>query len=61
MIIRPATAEDWPRIYRFFMEIVAAGETYASPEALSSDDARALWFEQPPGQKVVAVADVVVL
>jgi GNAT superfamily N-acetyltransferase len=61
MIIRPATAEDWSQIYRFFTEIVAAGETYAYPEALSSDEARALWFEQPPGQTVVAVADGVVL
>jgi hypothetical protein len=29
--IRPALAEDWPRIFPFYVEIVEAGETYAFP------------------------------
>ena len=29
MTIRPATVDDWPRIWPFFSEIVDAGETYA--------------------------------
>ncbi len=61
MPVEPAQRRSWPQIYRFFTEIVAAGGTYAYPEGLSSDEARALWFEQPPGQTVVAVADGVVL
>jgi L-amino acid N-acyltransferase YncA len=55
VIIRPATDDDWPRIYPVFSGIVAAGETYAYPEGLSSDDAQALWMEPPPAATVVAV------
>ena len=32
MIVRHATDADWPRIWPFFAEIVAAGETYAYPD-----------------------------
>jgi len=53
--IRPATAGDWPRIWPFFAAIVAAGETYAYPEDLTSGGARDLWMEAPPGLTVVAV------
>jgi GNAT superfamily N-acetyltransferase len=55
VIIRAAGDEDWARIYPFFSSIVAAGETYAYPAALSSQDARRLWMEEPPGLTVVAV------
>jgi L-amino acid N-acyltransferase YncA len=55
MIIRDATDRDWPRIYPFFTEIVAAGRTYAFPEGMDLDQARPWWMEQPPGQTVVAV------
>jgi L-amino acid N-acyltransferase YncA len=53
--IREATAADWPHIYPFFARIVEAGETYAYPEDLTSDEAAALWMETPPGHTVVAV------
>ena len=53
MEIRPLTDADWPPVYRFFRAIVAAGETYAYPEELDSDAARALWTA--PGHVVVAV------
>lgn len=43
--IREATAEDWPQIFPFFSEIVAAGETYAYPEGLSSEESRELWMQ----------------
>ena len=49
------TAEDWAAIYPFFTAIVKAGETYAYPEELSCDEARALWLEPPPWHVVVAV------
>ncbi len=61
MIIREATAEDWPAIHRFFAHIVAEGRTYAYPEDLSADQARRLWMEEPPGHTVVAVEEDVVL
>lgn len=53
MTIRPASDADWRAIWPFFRDIVRAGETYAYPEGLDSDAARALWMEPPPGQTVV--------
>ncbi|GIF95533.1 GNAT family N-acetyltransferase [Catellatospora citrea] len=55
MIIREATGQDWPQIYPFFAEIVAAGETYAFPEGMDPEQARPWWMEQAPGRTVVAV------
>lgn len=53
MRIREATADDWPQIWPIFADVVAAGETYAYPEDLNSDQARELWLERPPGLTVV--------
>ena len=61
MIIRPATDDDWQQIWPFFAAIVAAGETYAYPDDLTSETARGLWMEPPPGQTVVAEEGGVVL
>lgn len=55
MLVRPMLDADWDEIYPFFSAIVAAGETYAYPEALSSAGARAYWVAAPPGRTVVAV------
>jgi L-amino acid N-acyltransferase YncA len=57
MRIRIAEDEDWPRIWPFFAEIVAAGETYAYPEGLTMQEARSVWMEEPPSQTIVAVVD----
>ncbi|PPK93805.1 L-amino acid N-acyltransferase YncA [Kineococcus xinjiangensis] len=57
MLIRPATAADWPAIWPFFRDIVDAGETYAYPPDLTSEAARALWTAEPPGTTVVAVGE----
>jgi GNAT superfamily N-acetyltransferase len=54
-MIRTATDKDWPRIYPFFADIVAAGESYAFPEGLTADQAYGWWMEQPPGVTLVAV------
>ena len=56
-----ASAEDWPRIWPFFRDTVLAGETYAYPEDLTSEQAAALWMERPPGATVVLEDDGVVL
>jgi L-amino acid N-acyltransferase YncA len=61
VIIRDAAADDWPAIHRIFARIVAEGRTYAYPENLSAEAARALWMEEPPGRTVVAVDGDVVL
>ena len=55
--VRDATEADWPRIWPFFDAIVRDGETYAYPEDLTSDAARALWMESPPARTTVAVDD----
>ena len=57
MIIRRATAADWPRIYPIYAAVMAEGKTYAFPERQSLDEARPWWMEEPPGQTVVAVSD----
>jgi L-amino acid N-acyltransferase YncA len=61
MIIRVADESDWPRVFPILRAILAAGETYAYPENLSSEQARALWMEAPPGHAVVAVEGDAVL
>jgi L-amino acid N-acyltransferase YncA len=59
--IRPATDDDWPRIWPFFDAIVRAGETYAFPDDLISEQARDLWMEHPPGLTVVLEEDGLIL
>jgi GNAT superfamily N-acetyltransferase len=54
-MLRDATGDDWPDIYPFFAETVAAGETYAYPEDLSSEQACDLWMQPPPWRTIVAV------
>ena len=55
LTVRPATDDDWPRIWPFFDAIVQAGETYAFPLDLTRESARPWWMEQPPSYTVVAV------
>jgi GNAT superfamily N-acetyltransferase len=55
MRIRTATPDDWPQIWPTFQQIVAAGETYAYPADLTSEQARSYWLEPPPGHAVVAI------
>ncbi|NYG58470.1 ribosomal protein S18 acetylase RimI-like enzyme [Nocardioides daedukensis] len=61
MTIRPVTDADWAQIWPFWIETVLAGETYAYPIELTSEQAQALWVEQPPGATVVLEEDGVVL
>ena len=55
--IRPATADDWPRIWPCFSEIVRAGETYAFPGDLTVETGRGWWMSDPPSLTVVLEAD----
>jgi GNAT superfamily N-acetyltransferase len=59
--IIPATYDHWAAIWPIFRDVVAAGQTYAYPEDLSSAQAQALWTERPPGRTVVALDGDVVL
>ncbi|MBO4207139.1 GNAT family N-acetyltransferase [Micromonospora echinofusca] len=62
MLIRTATDEDWPAIWPFLRQIVAAGETYTLPRDISEEFAREIWMLAPPHRTVVAVdADGTVL
>lgn len=61
MTVRPATDDDWPRIWPFFDAIVREGETYAFPEDLTADTARPWWMERPPGATVVLEEDGAIL
>ena len=51
------TEADWPQVWPFFDEIVQAGETYAYPLDLTSEQARELWTMRPPGRTVVLEED----
>ena len=55
MLIREATSEDWPAIWRFVRPIVAAGETFTYDRQLPEPAARDMWLLEPPGRTVVAV------
>jgi L-amino acid N-acyltransferase YncA len=57
LIIRRATAEDWPRIWPFFHEIVGARETYVYDPEITEARARDLWMPPAPFTTVVAVDD----
>jgi L-amino acid N-acyltransferase YncA len=56
VLIREATSDDWPTIWQFFHEIVAAGETFAYDAEMDEGTARQSWMVGPPGRTVVAVA-----
>lgn len=55
--VRPIGDADWPSFLPVFREVVASGESYAYADDLTSEQARALWVETPPGLTVVAVDD----
>jgi ribosomal protein S18 acetylase RimI-like enzyme len=55
VLIRDATAADWPAIWPFLREIVAAGDTFSYDPGMGHDEARAMWLVPPPGRAAVAV------
>jgi L-amino acid N-acyltransferase YncA len=57
MRIREATEEDWPAIWAFMRDIVAAGETFCWDRDTPEEQARGYWLHRPPGRTVVAVDD----
>jgi GNAT superfamily N-acetyltransferase len=50
LALRPAGASDWPLIWPFWRQIVAAGDTYCYDPAMSYEAGRELWFGSPPDQ-----------
>ncbi|MFJ2649063.1 GNAT family N-acetyltransferase [Streptomyces sp. NPDC087420] len=57
MLIREATAADWPAIWPFFQEIVAAGDTFTYATDLTEEGGRDMWLLPAPNRTVVAVDD----
>jgi L-amino acid N-acyltransferase YncA len=55
--IRDATADDWPRIWPFFREIVVAGDTFAYDQRMDERQSREIWMVGPPARTTVAVDD----
>ncbi|PVA07002.1 GNAT family N-acetyltransferase [Thalassorhabdomicrobium marinisediminis] len=47
MIIRPATAADWPALWDILRPVFRAGETYAVDRDIDESAARALWCDSP--------------
>ena len=54
VLIRDASAEDWPAIWAFMEPIVRAGETFSWDRSLSEDEARGFWMQPSPGATLVA-------
>jgi L-amino acid N-acyltransferase YncA len=55
MEIRDATPGDWPAIWAFLREIVAAGDTFTWDRDVGEEVACASWMHDPPGRTLVAV------
>ncbi|WP_163571622.1 GNAT family N-acetyltransferase [Fodinicola feengrottensis] len=55
MMIREATANDWPAIWPFMRDIAAAGLTFSWDRDITEEAARHRWFPAPPGRTIVAV------
>jgi GNAT superfamily N-acetyltransferase len=56
VLIGEAKSGDWPAIWEFFREIVAAAETFPYDPEMDERTARESWMVRPPGRTVVAVA-----
>jgi L-amino acid N-acyltransferase YncA len=54
MLIREYTETDWPIVWAIFQDVVVARDTYVYDPEWSSDEARKVWVESPPGRTVVA-------
>jgi GNAT superfamily N-acetyltransferase len=55
MEVRDATVADWPSIWPFLREIVAAGDTFAYAEDMEEHEAHAMWMLEPPDRTTVVV------
>jgi L-amino acid N-acyltransferase YncA len=53
--VREATEADWPAIWHFLRQIVAAGDTFAYDEHMDETEARAMWMLNSPDRTTVAV------
>ncbi len=61
MEIREANAQDWPAIWSFMGDVVAAGRTYTYPQDMGPEQGRAVWMLPDPWVVLVATVDGVIL
>jgi GNAT superfamily N-acetyltransferase len=61
MHVRDATDADWPAIWPFLHEIVAAGDTFSYDQGMDEAQARAMWLLDSPDRTTVAVEDGAIL
>ena len=57
MVIREATAADWPAIWPILSEVGTAGETLTWDSTRTEARARSGWMRELPGRTIVAVDD----
>jgi GNAT superfamily N-acetyltransferase len=55
LTVRDATPADWPLIWPFLRQIVAAGDTFAYDPRMDEAEARRMWMVGPPGRATVAL------
>ncbi len=54
--IRSYADGDWPGVWAIISEVIQAADTFPYDPAMTADQARGMWIEQPPGLTVVAVS-----
>jgi GNAT superfamily N-acetyltransferase len=54
LTVRDATEQDWAAIWPFFGAIIRARESFGYDTDIGEAQARAMWFDGPPGRTVVA-------
>lgn len=57
MLVRDATADDWPTLWRLVQQVLSENDTYAWPADLDEAAARVDWLAPWPGRTRVAVVD----
>ena len=58
MRIRELVSDDWPLVWPIVEDVITAQETFPFSPDWSSEAARDVWVERPPGLSIVAVEDV---
>jgi L-amino acid N-acyltransferase YncA len=61
VVVRHIEDGDWVSVYAIFTSVIAEGETYAYREPATSEEAKAMWVQGPPGKTVVASRENAIL
>ena len=52
--VRPFRDDDWPAVWAVIRQVVRAADAFPYDPAMTEEQARGMWLEQPPGLTVVA-------